>query len=51
VTRFRIAAAIAACAAALALPGCGSDDEEPASDAAPPQATETPTPDRGGYGY
>jgi hypothetical protein len=51
VTRFRLAAVIAACAAALALPACGSDDEQPAGDAAAPQATETPTPDGRGYGY
>jgi len=34
---------IAACAAALALPACGSDDDEPARGA---DATATPTPDQ-----
>ena len=46
----RTAACVLAVAAALALPGCGSDDEEPskASQTATPAATKDS--DRG-YGY
>jgi hypothetical protein len=50
VTRLRIAAAVAACAALLALPACR--DDKPASGAgAPADATSTPTPDRPAMAY
>jgi len=51
VNRLRLATAIAACAAAVALPACGSD-EKPASGATTPaDATSTPTPDRPALAY